>query len=199
MFRPPADHWTRAVARQCAACRSVDRSGPLEYSGATRDLVLDLKYRGRQSVARLLAAELVRTIHDDHGVEHGFELVTWAPTSDRRRRRRGYDQAQTIARHVARSLGLPCRRLLFRSDVAPQTGRDRRSRLLGPVFQARPSLRSRRVLVIDDVVTTGATLRAAAHALTVAGWNDVVTVAAVATPVQEDRPVRSRTRRIAGD
>lgn len=195
--------WTGSVMRLCPDCRRLPEvrsretgRAPLAYTGEARDLVVDLKYRGRSSAAHALAAELARAVRSDGQV---FDVVTWAPTSDARRRRRGFDQAETIARLVARELRLPCRRLLLRSTGRPQTGRSRRERLEGPVFRARPARRACRVLVIDDVVTTGATLRAAAHALEGAGWGDVATIAAASTPDQTVRPASDRTRAIAPD
>jgi predicted amidophosphoribosyltransferase len=91
-----------------------------------------------------------------------------------------------LARTVARQLGLPCRRLLERSGrpaaQTAQTGQSRADRLSGPAFRARPGLDGTRVLVIDDVVTTGATLRAARRALRDAGAGAVVMAAVASTP-----------------
>ena len=188
----------------------------LSYEGDIRRRVVDMKYRGRRSFARELARHLADAVRND---ENGrVDVVTWAPTSSSRRRRRGFDQAAVIARHVARELGVPCRRLLVRESRATQTGRSRVARLAGPRFRALHTRRPRRVLVVDDVVTTGATLRAAAHALTASGWGDVTLAAVASTPTgngesthrrpnvvirprnttRVQRPTSDRTRSMAG-
>ena len=83
-------------------------------------------------------------------------------------RERGYDQAELLARHLAAHADVPWSRLLRRLDGAGQTGRTRAQRLAAPRFVAAPSTVGRNVCVVDDVVTTGATIRAAAGALLVA-------------------------------
>lgn len=175
------------------------------YRGETRRLVTALKYRNDTAAVTELADRLAAAIRLDVHLGAGrtgtsnvpFDVVTWAPTSSRRRRRRGYDQSELLARAVARRLGLPCRRLLFRDRSRHQTGRSRQERLdHGPVFTARPMRRPGRILVIDDVVTTGSTLRAAGHALELAGAAKVVLFAAAATP--DEAPERFPTdRRVA--
>jgi len=152
------------------------------FTGRARDVVLGLKYRNRRQVARHLAGLVVNAIvaNGDH---RGIDTITWAPTSDARRRSRGFDQGELVARHVARQLGVPCRRLLVRSGPAgTQTGRTRVERLNGPEFAARPGLAGRRVIVVDDVVTTGATMRAAASALRHAGIAEPILYAIASTP-----------------
>lgn len=137
---------------------------PFDYVGAPRDAVLALKNgRDRRSVRSL--AEAMAGLISPLAVPDA--TVTWAPTSPARRRRRGYDQAEILARAVAARLGLGCRPTLQRRPGPSQEGRDRRRRLEGPRFDALwvPS----RVIVVDDVVTTGATLSAAAGVLTGAG------------------------------
>lgn len=156
----------------CDACaRSLRPAGPiptpsglsscaalLAYEGAARQLVTALKYRNRRSAITPLAVALARL------ASHDVDLVTWAPTSARRRRARGFDQAELLARAVATRLRLPCSGLLRRIAGSPQTGRPLAARLTGPAFVATRDVRPR-VLLIDDVVTTGATLAAAACAL----------------------------------
>jgi predicted amidophosphoribosyltransferase len=149
----------------------------IAYEGVGRELLARLKYRdARQAVAPLadaLAARLVDTALID--------TVTWIPTTDRRRRERGFDQAELLARAVARRLGRPCRRLLRRLGDDHQTGRTRSERLGGPRLVA-VGVPPRNVLLIDDVVTTGATVRAAVEALRSAGAVRVEPWVAAATP-----------------
>jgi predicted amidophosphoribosyltransferase len=118
--------------------------------------------------------------------------VTWAPTTLERRRARGFDPAEVLARAVARGLGVPCARLLDRRPGPPQTGLAAAARLLGPRFVARRAAPSR-VLLVDDVATTGATLAAAAAALRGAGAQNVLAITGARTPpprMRRDTSVR---------
>lgn len=153
--------------------------------------MLGFKYRNRRQLGGHLAGLLVnRLIAAGVGSETRIDVVTWAPTSSRRRRQRGFDQAELVARRVAAQLGLPCRRLVERhGDDVTQTGLGRADRLRGPRFRVRPDVAGRRILLIDDVVTTGATLGSAAAALRGAGAADVVQAAVAATP--GGRPARA--------
>ena len=214
MFRPAVE--ASSVRRCCDSCESLRQAdperipSPLRYEGVTRDVVLAAKVGGQRRALRLLADELVAAVRSDSSLGGTFDLVTWAPTTDRRRRRRGFDQSEVIARLVARRLGIPCRRLLRREPGRPQTGSTRSERLAGPRFRARPARASRRgiaqrVLVVDDVITTGSTLRAAAHALSVSGWRNVVVAACATTPessrpeLPQCSPVSDRTVSMADD
>jgi ComF family protein len=159
----------------------------MPFDGVGRAVVHGLKFRNRRAVARQLAGLMVRRLLPE-AVRGDVDLVTWAPTSSARVAERGFDQAELLARAVARELGVPCRRLLYRSHGRPQSGRGRAARLVGPSFRGRAPGRGLRVLLVDDVVTTGGTLHAAQRALLDAGVAEVRCIAAAATP--EATPVR---------
>lgn len=150
----------------------------MSYEGRGRDLVIGLKYRNGRGTARLIGAAMAELV-----AATDVDLVTWAPTSFERRATRGYDQSRLLARSVAGCLGRPHRRILRRAPGPAQTGRTRPERERGPRFVARP-VPDQRVLVIDDVVTTGATLRAAARALRTAGAAEVWALTAASTPLK---------------
>jgi len=177
----------------CRDCRRrLTRAGPvvlppgldrctalLEYGGAGRDLVLALKYGNRRTLVGPLGRAMVTL------VEGPVDVVTWIPTTARRRRERGYDQARLLAREIARGLGRPCRGLLHRAPGPAQTGRGLAQRQHGPGLTIRGVVPGS-VLLVDDVLTTGASLAAGAAALRGGGADRIegVTVAVTALKVR---------------
>jgi ComF family protein len=106
------------------------------------------------------------------------EAVTWVPLHERRRRHRGYNQAELLGRELARICRLPAHGGLVRvRDTPPQVGLDRLRRQANVVGAFRwegPELARRSLLLVDDVATTGATLEACAGALKAAGAGAVL-------------------------
>lgn len=111
-----------------------------------------------------------------------YHWIVPVPLSSSRQRKRGFNQAELLAESIPRFIGGDLRRrAMVRRDGPAQVAQSRsqRSRLSSSVFRVRESPFARRVLLVDDVITTGATLRAACRALLDAGALDVH-VAAVA-------------------
>ena len=178
--------------RCTAEMRAVGEMSPTEplaglwaafaYTGAGRELLARLKYRNQRSSVRWLASAMAAALPPGLVVD----AVTWAPTSPRRRRRRGFDQAELLARALGREAGWSVTSLLKRVDAAGQTGRNRSQRSRAPVFDS-PRPPPPKVLVVDDIITTGATLQAAAKSLIRAGAERVDAVVAGATPLPSSR------------
>jgi predicted amidophosphoribosyltransferase len=152
---------------------------PFAYEGAGRELVARVKYRNVRAVVPWLATAMTETVIAA-GPACGA-AVTWAPTTPARRRERGFDPAELLARAVGRRLGARCVGLLVRLPGPPQTGLAAAARRRGPIFITRVTPPAR-VLVVDDIATTGATLTAAAIALRGAGAEQVFAVTAARTP-----------------
>ena len=179
---------TRKVCAECSAKidsyaspNCSDAIVAFSYVGLVRDLMLGFKYQNHRAVATLFAERLLvrlRTIPEVGRIE----VVTWVPTTRERRMARGHDQAETLARILGRMLGVPVRKLLERETVGHQTGHSRKQRLVGVALRARTMTNPCTVLVVDDVVTTGATMRMAKQALYLAGAARVVCIAVAATP-----------------
>ena len=153
-----------------------------EYNSVIRKMILNFKYRNQRSSLRFIGDALVQRLRVEQSrTLQRLDLVTWAPTTTKRRVERGFDHAELIAKYVAKQLSVPCRKVLVRLSDRPQTGKSRNARLVGPTFLAR-NFDAEHVLLIDDVVTTGATLNSASHALYQAGAG-LVTCMAVASTV----------------
>jgi ComF family protein len=169
---------------ECGACRAQPpafdavRAGGL-LGGPLADAIHALKYRNRPALARPLGAWLA-----SRAPLSGDAAIVSIPLARGRRIERGYDQAALLADHLARAAGASRRRLpaaLRRvRETPPQVGRTRaeRARNVAGAFEASGgALAGRDVLLVDDVVTTGATADAAAAALRRAGARSVVVVA----------------------
>lgn len=144
---------------------------PWRYEGSARDLVLALKLRHQRAAAKPLAAAIVTVTRRD-GTEAA--MVTWVPARRADRRTRGFDHAEVIARHVAGRLGLPVAGVLARTSARPDQvglGRAQRWKNLAGAFTSRPAAGV--VLLVDDLVTTGATASACARALRAGGATQV--------------------------
>lgn len=166
---------------RCRGCPpppvSVARS-PFLYAGPARAAIHRLKFSGWRSVAAALADAMVAI--DPPAVD----AVTWVPLARRRLAERGYDQARALAGAVGVRLGSPVLRLTRRSvATAPQArrpGDERRTAMRGAFEPVRRHVATipRSVILVDDVLTTGATAAACAEALASAGVREVVLLTA---------------------
>ena len=155
------------------------------HEGGAAELVRSLKY-GRVTAAVTPIADRMASVMPAAPVA---DLVTWVPCSPTRRRERGFDPAELLARAFARRLRLRARPSLCRLDDEPQTARTREGRLAGPKLVVRRGRLHGLVLVVDDVCTTGSTLRVAATALRAGGAVAVVAAVATVAPAAPRQPV----------
>ena len=155
-------------------------AAPLWYEGAVRDAVRRFKFQNGLSAAGPLGELIARAAAERFSGE--FDTVAWVPVSARRLRKRGYDQSRLLAEHACKLWGVRPERLLRKvRDNPAQSGLDgaeARWENARGVYEAVGDLMGRRVLLIDDVCTTGATLASAAGTLLSAGAAGVVCAAA---------------------
>ena len=155
------------------------------YVGNVRESMHRFKFRGARSHAepfgRLLAMHLMQKQF------HHVDLITWAPISFRRNLERGYDQDKLICKVVARELGLQAVSVLKkRRHTQAQSGlsdaSQRKANVLGAYQVRNPQLiAGKRILLIDDIVTTGATASECARTLLAAGAKEVIFAAVAAS------------------
>ena len=173
--RPP-----RAVER-CDDCPPLPVNvarAPFVYAGPARAAIHRLKFSGWRSIAAALADAMVAIDPP------AADAVTWVPLARRRLAERGYDQARALAGAVGSRLHLPVVRLTRRAvATAPQArrpGDERRVAMRGafePLRRSPPRI-PRRVILVDDVLTTGSTAAACAEALVRAGVRQVTLLTA---------------------
>lgn len=142
------------------------------YEGVARDLVAALKFRRLLPVADLMA-DRIQWLAPAHTLSGAIVPVPPAPS---RLRRRGFDPAGELAAALAERLGSPLVPCLARRGGRRQVGRRRAERLGQPPRIHAAAVAPRSVLLVDDVLTTGATLSACAQALRAAGAARVVAV-----------------------
>lgn len=158
--------------------------------------VYGLKYRGRKELAPLLARYLLATLlHADwREAYRATDGVVPVPLHRDRQRERGYNHAELLARAFCQQIRLPLHSnwLARYRATASQVGltAHERQRNVADAFSANPAVQGKRIIVLDDVYTTGATINACAAALYDAGATAVYGLA-LACPLQPGSTVRS--------
>ncbi|MER2151927.1 MAG: ComF family protein [Candidatus Limivicinus sp.] len=156
---------------------------PLYYTGAVQKSLQRYKFHGGAAYYRLYAglmAECIRAYGET------YDRVCWVPLSRKSLRQRGYDQAELLAEEVGRQMNLPCERLLVKirnNRTQSRTGsmQERLENVKG-VYRCCKAPAGERILLVDDIVTTGATLSEAAGTLLDAGAKSVTGLTVARTP-----------------
>ena len=153
-------------------------AAPLYYEGSVRDAILAFKFKGRiehLNCFGALMAEKAAEVYADR-----FDAVTWVPVSKKRLKKRGFDQARMLCASLCVDWHIdPQETLRKTGDNPPQSGIDdpaaRRANVLDMYEPVSPeNIAGKRFLLIDDIVTTGATLAECVRVLKAAGAADVV-------------------------
>ena len=149
------------------------------YRGRLKDIILMYKYRKLRVLGKELAAFALHTLEDADDLWFDVEICIPVPLHPRRRRGRGFNQAEIISRRLAAAKGLRhVKRCLVKTkNPPPQTSLDgaaRRRNVKGAFTVRRPeTVKGKSILLVDDVYTTGSTIRECASVLKAAGAREV--------------------------
>lgn len=148
------------------------------YEKTMREAILRYKFQGARVYASAFGTLLASTIYEQ--LDGKYDFISWVPLDRKRRRKRGYDQAELLAKQAALQLRKECLPVLKKKrGVPPQSGTGsperRRANIAGAYSVPDPKLvAGKRILLVDDIVTSGSTLSECAKTLLLAGAEDVL-------------------------
>lgn len=163
---------------------------PLYYEDNVREAVLRFKFQGMSSYGEQFAKWMAIWVRDQ--LVDQYDLITWVPCSNRRRWTRGYDQAELLAKALAKELHADVFRTLEktvhnRKQSRQKSAAHRRANVLGVYRAFHPErFQGKKILLVDDVLTTGATLSECGKVLRIAGSGELV-CAVIAVVRQENK------------
>ena len=182
---PSAAGFWKKAAPSAHAASSICQS----TTARLRTSFLRFKFGGAAQYAATYGAWMAHTIEDK--LAGRYDLLTWAPVSRARKRSRGYDQSELLCREIGKQLGMEPVRTLRKIKNPPAQSAlpdpaQRRANVSGAYAPETPErFAGKRILLIDDIVTTGATLSECSRTLLLADASDVV-YAALAAPRKQD-------------
>ena len=155
---------------------------PLYYEGSVRESLLRYKFR-RMTVYAETYGKLIAECAEEY-IEGEVDIISWVPLSKKSLRRRGYDQARLLAEAVSEELNIPCMPVLEKHRHTKQQSRtgsaEKRRANISDAYRVidRELIRDKRILLIDDIVTTGSTFSECARTLGMGGADKVYCAAA---------------------
>lgn len=166
-------------------------AAPFFYAPPIRDALLKFKFQGMRHYSAQLAQWLAVSVRDK--LAGTYDLISWVPCGRGRRRRRGFDQAELLAKALAEALHVPAVRTLEKirnNQAQSRTGSaaQRRANVAGVYKAYKPAQFSgKRILLVDDIITTGATLSECGKTLLLAGSGPLVCAAVAVTAHEENK------------
>lgn len=175
----------------CLACqRKQSLNGVFWYANyknkITKDLIKALKFNNVHASSKVMATSLKECIPGEVILKTKF--ISAVPTANKRVRQRGWDQAKLISVSLAKFLKIPNKTLLIRASSFDQIGASKADRVKSSEKFFKPTrlslIRDNTIIIVDDLVTTGATLNSAAKTLKSAGAKEVYAVAFARQPLK---------------
>lgn len=154
----------------------------LPYRGEFRETLHRYKFKNEYGLSKQIGRLMASIVTDGRN----FDAVAWSPMSKKKKKLRGYDQSELLAKTVAKQLGIPCLPLLEKireTDTQHELSRADRAENIRKAYRASAAAGGKNIILIDDIVTTGATLCECAAELYSAGAKGVFGLCAADTPV----------------
>lgn len=150
---------------------------PFEYSGAMRDTIIDFKFHGHYAYAKLYA-EMMKDHLASYDIWRDFDYIVPVPLHKSRFKERGYNQSELIAKYISKYIGVPMRTdLVWRGRATERQSRlhnlvERIANVRG-AFECSEKVKGKRIILFDDICTSGNTLRACAKPIKAAGAESI--------------------------
>ncbi len=175
------------ICFSCGAEKAVCRCGgkkhyyeavcaPYYYEGAPRVAILNFKFKSRRESADFLGKEMAECFKVRYGGYH-FDKCTYVPCTEKKEKQRGFNQAKALAECVSELLDIPCCELLKKSFENKTQHKlpkmERSGNVIGAFDAVEENIDNMRVLLVDDIKTTGATLNECAKTLMINGAAEV--------------------------
>lgn len=179
-------------AEYCLRCQHapdsfVKNRSPLVYEGKAKQLIYQMKFANKSYIAKTLGALMADEYLND---DMGCEIITFVPMSEGEKKKRGFNQSELIAYEVGRRLNMPVLPALEKIKDTPSqkemTGTQRAQNLKSAFVCVYDVVKDRKMLLIDDVFTTGATANECSNVLLKAKARSVCVLTAAVTPRRID-------------
>lgn len=170
----PETPFQRRISLPGAGAEGFRIVSPLSYAGGFRKTLYRYKFRGERALAKPLGQLMAEAVRKSG---ESFEAVRWVPITKNKTRQRGYDQSELLAKSVAKALGAPCLPLLEKmreTETQHELSRKKRAQNVKNAYGAASGTAGKEVLLVDDIVTTGSTLKECAGTLYKAGAKRVL-------------------------
>ncbi|MGM9937972.1 MAG: ComF family protein [Candidatus Ornithomonoglobus sp.] len=164
---------------------------PFEYDGLYRDIFLKFKFMGDYALGHIIGMTAA-PYFEDMDLKDRYDYIVPVPLSKERMTERGYNQTEIITEYIADTIGLPVRKFLVREKhcVAQSKlwGIERAKNVIG-AFAAKANLSGNRIILTDDIFTTGSTVNECARILRAAGAKEVCVICAAKTNIEKRKKV----------
>lgn len=170
--KKPEEAFRRVYSLPGSGVMGFRTAAPMSFEGAYRNAIHRLKFRGKRG----LSEPIGRLMAEAAELQETFDYVVWVPLSRKGKRRRGYDQSELLAKSAARALGIPVLPVLEKTretKTQHELSRKEREKNVTDCYEVNPkyskNIRGKNLLLVDDIITTGATLQECAFVLYEAG------------------------------